>query len=722
MIIDTSQGNVEVIGDVKEFKTSIDPKNLEFITTLLSSNLYSNPEESFIREIVSNAWDSHVEAGNTDVPVIIKFKSESYNHSITIRDYGTGISPERFREIYCNIGSSTKRNSNDFIGGFGIGKYSALACSNTTYITSYYNGIAYYYVMIKNGNAITTNLLMEKPTEEKNGVEVTIKNITYLNPYNKSLKNIIFFPNIFIDCNTNNNDVFDINHSKIKRFNNFAVASIQLDSKLLLGNVLYPCQYSHFSKDIQDFLRSIAYTGIVIKFDVGEVNITPNRENIIYSTDTIKKISDRIIAAKEEIEELVCKKLSKNYNNISEYYNAIIECTCYDPLTNDLVTTSRGYRIYRDLLKKIPFTYKNIDVRPINDKLHSIYGLTLPNYRGVIEGGKIHVAKVPWGYSDNGKLRSKKLIILNENARLTIATKLFLRENYEGYGIMSNISKSDFIKYVQVSLKEKDLSKELILVLEGIYEELVNKAKYIDLNTDSDFLDYKKELSEEKNANKTKILDPILYVCTTYGYRSKYKFKTLDEAIKFIKDLKTGVVLTEMSADEDLLRTVTTLKKYTFIKARKDIVSEINSLGLTCLVDPLYILKKDPMLAKVSAVTKCFPDGLSTKDMKIYETLPRTIQKNFKEILKIYNCFAMNYNYSSLAQAVEPDPYTLKISTQLAELIKKYNKADYIVRENGESNDLLTTAIIIKTKSYRVNNKTYNKFKNNPVIRILCKK
>lgn len=115
MKINSSQENVTVIGDVKKFKTSIDPRNLEFITTLLSSNLYSDPEQSFIREIVSNAWDSHVEAGTTDIPVIIKFSGDS----ISIRDYGTGLSPERFEEIYCNIGSSTKRESNEFIGGFG---------------------------------------------------------------------------------------------------------------------------------------------------------------------------------------------------------------------------------------------------------------------------------------------------------------------------------------------------------------------------------------------------------------------------------------------------------------------------------------------------------------------------------------------------------------------------------------------------------------------------
>lgn len=118
MKINASDSEIEIIGDVKEFKSSIDVKNLEFITTLLSSNLYSNPEESFIREIVSNAWDSHVEAGNTDTPVIIKIEGyESSDNFITIRDYGTGISPERFSEIYRNVGSSTKRDTNDYIGG-----------------------------------------------------------------------------------------------------------------------------------------------------------------------------------------------------------------------------------------------------------------------------------------------------------------------------------------------------------------------------------------------------------------------------------------------------------------------------------------------------------------------------------------------------------------------------------------------------------------------------
>lgn len=108
----------EVYGNVKEEKISIDSKNIDFISQILTSNLYSNPVASFLRETISNADDAHKEAGTTE-PIILDIGKDSGKLYIRIQDFGTGISPERFNEIYRYIGSSTKRDTNKYIGGFG---------------------------------------------------------------------------------------------------------------------------------------------------------------------------------------------------------------------------------------------------------------------------------------------------------------------------------------------------------------------------------------------------------------------------------------------------------------------------------------------------------------------------------------------------------------------------------------------------------------------------
>lgn len=114
MIINRDESEVAVLGEVQKYKVGIDERNINHIVTILSSNLYSHPMQSFLRETVSNAIDSHLEAG-VDEPIIITITDQD----ISIRDFGTGISPERFQEIYTNIGSSTKRQSNNYIGSFG---------------------------------------------------------------------------------------------------------------------------------------------------------------------------------------------------------------------------------------------------------------------------------------------------------------------------------------------------------------------------------------------------------------------------------------------------------------------------------------------------------------------------------------------------------------------------------------------------------------------------
>ena len=120
MLLNQEQSSAAITGEIKNNRVGIDANNVNFITNLLTSKLYSFPIESFLRETVANAWDSQVEAGNINTPILIKIsKLNEEDLTISIRDYGTGLSPERFDEIYRYIGSSTKRDSNDYIGALG---------------------------------------------------------------------------------------------------------------------------------------------------------------------------------------------------------------------------------------------------------------------------------------------------------------------------------------------------------------------------------------------------------------------------------------------------------------------------------------------------------------------------------------------------------------------------------------------------------------------------
>lgn len=724
MKIDTSQGNVEVVGDIKEFKTSIDPKNLEFITTLLSSNLYSDPEQSFIREIVSNAWDSHVEAGTTSVPVIVRFGKYGGEGSVTIRDYGVGLSPERFQEVYCNIGSSTKRESNDYIGGFGIGKYSSLACSNTVYITSYYEGTAYYYVMVKSGNSITTNLLMEKPTAEKNGVEVTIKGIIDLTPFNKALQCIVFFPNVYIDGAA---DADMINSAKLKRFDNFAAASISIPSKLLLGNVLYPVQKYHLNYEARNFIERIEGTGIVIKFDVGEINITPNRENIIYSSDTIKKIENRIMAAKAELDALVDAKISKDYDDIIEYYNAVSKVVYYDPVTDAIQTYGSHYRVEPAKMADTTITYNGVDLRPDLQGLSNILGMELPNFKGVVYDDKIYNKKLPWSVRDTNQLKTPNLLVLNAGARLIASAKSYIREHYDGYGIMTDISAFDFSEYVKKEISSFNVGtcRNLDLILDGIYQSMMNKAKRLDLDNDTDFLEYKADLAANRPADAKDIREAILYVWNERGYKEKKTFKRFSHAIEFIKSLKRGVILANMDANDYLFSTIANLKNFTYIKARKDIVSDLRDMKLKCVVDMDWLTNKDPMLSIVKTLVRYFPEGIeSDRVHEVNVNLDESLQKEFLRLLRVDARFRMDNQYRALATRdhIPYDPYTGYLCLRLKSYLAKHSKAKELSSTIGCYNPVLTTAVVMKTKAYRISGEAYNKVKNNKLLNVLCRK
>ena len=342
-----TESTIEKTGDIESGNISIDTNNLDFIITILSTSLYSKPIESFVRETVSNAWDSHQEAGITE-PVILELGEDLEGKFFCrIKDYGVGLSPERFDKIYKNIGSSTKRDSNTQIGGFGIGRFSALAYTDIVHITSNYDGTQTKYLMYKDGNTISIDTLLSIPTTERNGVEifVNLKHDSDVYRFGEAIRNqLVYFENLHVITSLSTISSFDLEKDyanfKIKKYNNFSVNTLNRSDKIeiLLGKVCYPLRIENLNKSYPDYVSKYP---VALNLEIGDLEVTPNREEILYSPSNIIKIETILDLAVEELAILSELESHKDFTSISEYVDAIKTTSHYVTLLEDTETPCR---------------------------------------------------------------------------------------------------------------------------------------------------------------------------------------------------------------------------------------------------------------------------------------------------------------------------------------------------------------------------------------------
>lgn len=102
---------------------------------ILSDSLYKNKELAVLRELSCNALDAHVAAGISDVPIKITLPCE-LDPILLVEDKGEGMSKTKLEKLYTTYFESTKRDSDDDIGGFGLGSKSPFAVTDNFTVTS----------------------------------------------------------------------------------------------------------------------------------------------------------------------------------------------------------------------------------------------------------------------------------------------------------------------------------------------------------------------------------------------------------------------------------------------------------------------------------------------------------------------------------------------------------------------------------------------------------
>jgi len=140
---------------------------------VLSKSLYANPHGAIIRELYSNMVDSHTRAGVKRSPEI-HFPSD-FNPDLRFKDYGTGMAPEQIETLYSTYFDSDKRDTNNEIGGHGLGSKTPFAVTDSFTVSTRWHGTKHVYAVFVNESGMPDiSKLGAFPTDEPNGMEVAM--------------------------------------------------------------------------------------------------------------------------------------------------------------------------------------------------------------------------------------------------------------------------------------------------------------------------------------------------------------------------------------------------------------------------------------------------------------------------------------------------------------------------------------------------------------------
>lgn len=323
---------------LKTYTSEIDVKRLGKLWGMFE-NPYKNSIGSIIREYSSNAWDAHAEIGVTDA-IRIKFGKDDSGFYISFIDVGVGISPDRMENIFANPLASTKEESNEFLGAFGMGRLSGLSYQNSFYINTRFDGQEYQYIMSKGETNPTIDLIEQQITSERNGTEIKlyIKDENDLSKFlNEAYNQLYYFENVVFDfdqikplytsynSNTNYWISRDIYNSLETLKQDFTI--IQGDNfkyrtggniselHLCIGNVKYPIDWQNLGINRIDI-------PLALDFNIGDLSIIYTREDIRYTEDNINKIKAKIDLLKEE---LIAKYNDSSNIEYDDYFDFVKE-------------------------------------------------------------------------------------------------------------------------------------------------------------------------------------------------------------------------------------------------------------------------------------------------------------------------------------------------------------------------------------------------------------
>lgn len=488
------------------------------LAELMSNSVYQDKYGSIVREVVSNAVDANVESSSTrkvEVSIIEKPALSDGVGFLDVKDYGPGISPERIENIFTQYFASTKRETNEQIGGFGIGAKSPFAYSPVFSVITRVDGVERTYLMEKTTGDRTCTLINE--VESSEFISGTTIRIPIQDKYDEAKfvkaigdQLILLSDRLVINIPSK----YEFHMPTVIDFGDIFCIKMW-DGKFLehdgimlsLGDILYKIPHS----DGRMYLPN----NYVLKFNIGELSPTLSREGIELNDEASVLIHNRAHNVTTLIEEVWVPQQSKPTTDLrtllgSRERNGPVFPGTNVPVKhyNDLHEMSRKFTV-----KAIPIGWPEMDFWKFNQIIQSVLTVshrynssrskfTTPNAVALIRD----VIRKD-GYQNHD------VLIKRQGETLGTVWKDWFKETLPlGDTNIAIVSVSTNVRHHIKTLYERDLrdredAETLVdqmeqMVINSLNQWLKDKPKYRDLQPSQEWLEDRKSRKKIQKTSK----------------------------------------------------------------------------------------------------------------------------------------------------------------------------------------------------------------------------
>ena len=604
----------------KEF--TIDTSN-QMIVSILRDKLYSNKVAAVCREVASNSRDANRESCKGNLPITINISSSNSlldeGASISFKDNGVGISPSRIDNVFLKYGSSTKRDSNNQTGGFGIGAKTPFAYTNEFLIStiSEEKGVRLhniYQALISNegGQEVSQLILVSSmETTEETGTEIIVPikeedKYEFLEECRKATSLWEVQPTIMYENEIQNLKIKDLFNEKDFRviYGDYQTSlfDVSYDEMFLeIDGIPYSLSTTKLGRISEDSRRklenSFLYSmisrhsyktvkrNILLCFETGELTLSASREDIEYTEENIKLIISKF----EKLVNFIETNILEEFKSKTTELEKIMHFNSFNYNGESVTENSKIEFIFKDF-------YRNYNAKTLIKKhypevkmysnLKSLSLNSLDFYQ-ILNGDRFSFTKKNLINSElpNEELLKNNLIVFkaineksNYNKNLTLQKEIE-EKGLNGimflFGFEGDLKDNNFIKLL------KEININIINYEQVEKTKVIRNSNYVTSKKDKNLKTiFARKFQAKKYGDR---IDSVLKLKMTFNVEEKqiidFDFNVDEEAKIVLVPLNEYTDLKELDKVSFQLNNITSDSKINTFEVSKD--EEGNSIVIS---------------------------------------------------------------------------------------------------------------------------------------------